>query len=180
MTRLFRRLAAVLTAVLAAAVGVAVVAPVTGVAHADGFSLPLPCERTIRIGDDRGYEGNIPTSGGFYLQTLFAFAVTSTGCNRGGTVSYQTVSGTAETSDYVSTSGTLTFTAGDASTKTIYVWVVRDGSPGSDEYFWVHLTWPSDGIVVDDSWGKGTIINDDYACVAPPDIPPDADWHCME
>lgn len=172
---------------LAAAIAIAVGLPVAitvGVAHADGYSTtppPLICERSIRIGNYQGYEGNIPQSGGFYFQTLFSFTVTSSGCNRGGTVAYHTTHLTTEPYDYSSTSGTLTFGAGDPASKTIYVWVTRDGSPGPDEYFWVGLGAPSAGIQIDDGLGLGTILNDDNECVAPPDLPPGyPDWHCME
>ncbi len=106
--------------------------------------------------------------------------LTSSGCNRGGTINYQTQHITTESFDYAATSGTLTFTAGEATSKIIYVWVTRDGSPGPDEYFSVRLTGPSTDIVVNDGWGLGTIVNDDESCVAPPDLPPGAEWQCME
>jgi len=176
VTRMFKRLAAA----IAAAVGLPV-ALAGGIAHADYSTLPpLVCERSISISDDRGYEGDIPTSGGFYFQTLFAFTVTSSGCNRAGTVAYQTQHFTTEPFDYTSTSGTLTFASGDATSKTVYVWVTRDGSPGPNEFFWVKLSAPSADITVNDGWGLGTILNDDDACVAPPDLPPGAEWQCME
>ncbi len=76
------------------------------------------------------------------------------------TVAYATADGTAvEDFDYIQTSGTLTFAAGET-TKTIPVPTIDDDEQESEEHFTVTLSRP-EGATLDDSSGQGTITDDD-------------------
>lgn len=78
-------------------------------------------------------------------------------------VNYATANGTATSgSDYVSTTGTLTFAPGVKS-QTLSVTINSDTSPEANETFFVNLT-PTAGIqavTISDAQGMGTIQNDD-------------------
>jgi Ca2+-binding RTX toxin-like protein len=79
-----------------------------------------------------------------------------------GTVSvhYATENGTATAGpDYVATSGTLTFQAGETS-KTVTVNVASDSLSEADETFNLHLSGAV-GAGISDAIGVGTILNDD-------------------
>jgi hypothetical protein len=76
------------------------------------------------------------------------------------TVDYAVVDGTAIAgSDYISTSGTLTFKPGDVS-KTITVLVIGDDVKEANETFSVHLSDPVNASLALDT-GIGTILDDD-------------------
>jgi muramidase (phage lysozyme) len=79
------------------------------------------------------------------------------------TVNYQTanVSATAG-SDYVATSGILTFVAGGSRTLTIPVTINGDTTAEADETFRINLTSPA-GAQLENTFGTGTILNDDGA-----------------
>lgn len=78
------------------------------------------------------------------------------------TVNYATASGTATAgSDFVSTSGTLTFAPGVTS-QTISVQVVGDVATESDETFVVNLT-NANGASIQDAQGQATITDNDNA-----------------
>jgi hypothetical protein len=80
----------------------------------------------------------------------------------GGTVqvSYATANGTASAgSDYSSTSGSLTFTAGQ-STRTVSVPVSEDSTPEANETFVLNLSAPV-GAILTDSQAQATILDDD-------------------
>lgn len=82
------------------------------------------------------------------------------------TVDYATSAGTAAAgTDYTTTSGTLTFNAGDTS-KNIDVPIVTDALDESDETFTVTLSNPSNTTIADSS-GTETIIDDDTTTVPP-------------
>ena len=77
------------------------------------------------------------------------------------TVEFQTADGTAEAgSDYTASTGTLTFTAGQA-TQTISVSTVDDEVEEETEAFTVTLSNPTGGAMLDDATGTGTITDDD-------------------
>ena len=80
------------------------------------------------------------------------------------TVDYATADGTAtEGSDYTSTSGTLTFDAGETS-KTVSVPVLDDTVEDSGETFTLTLSNPSGGEAqLGDASATGTIDNDEGA-----------------
>lgn len=169
MRTVIRRLAAV----LAVAIGIPV-----GLAGPAAPAQATICIRTLTVAGDRGYEGT-PGSGLAGLPTAFVFTVTSAGCATPSTVRYATQHGTTNAYDLYSSTGTLTFDAGDMSARSIVVWVRKDGSPGPNEAFSVRLSSPSGAIVADGS-ATGLIINDDVVCVPPPEVPPGADYHCAE
>jgi hypothetical protein len=95
--------------------------------------------------------------------TLFTFTVTlSTAYDQAVTMSFQTENGNATTSDkdYVAKSGTLTFAPGET-TKTITIVVNGDNKREADEYFYVGLFGNSSNSLFNNTWGVGTILNDD-------------------
>jgi serralysin len=99
-------------------------------------------------------EGNSSTSASFTV-SLSVPAATSQ------SVAYTTSNGTAQAgSDYVAASGTVTFAPGEMQ-KTVTVSIVGDTTQEADETFSVLLSAPSSGIVIVDSQGDGTIVNDD-------------------
>ena len=76
------------------------------------------------------------------------------------TVDYATADGSAAAgSDYVATSGPLTFTAG-ATTRNVTVTVNGDTLDELDETFFVNLSNPSNATISDDQ-GQGTVTDDD-------------------
>ena len=95
--------------------------------------------------------------------TLFTFTVTlSAAYDQPVTMSFQTVNGTATTSnnDYIVRSGTLTFAPGET-TKTITLEVKGDSKKEADETFYLDLFGLSSNALFTKSRGLGTILNDD-------------------
>jgi Calx-beta domain len=78
------------------------------------------------------------------------------------TVHYATQDGSAKVADndYVATSGTLTFAAGQTS-QTISVVIKGDRKTETDEYFNVVLSSVSSNAFIDNAYGWGTILDDD-------------------
>ena len=107
------------------------------------------------INDVSMLEGNSGT-------TAFTFTVSRNDATQAATVQYNTLPGTATAgSDYVSTSGALSFGVGELS-KTVTVQVVGDNNYEADETFRVRLSNPTGGsYVIIDNIGVGTIQNDD-------------------
>jgi titin len=88
------------------------------------------------------------------------------------TVDYQVVDGSATAgSDYtvLSTSGTMTFFNGGATTQRIRITIIGDVTNEPDETFFVNLSNATNATLADDQ-AVGTIINDDGA-VTPPNAP---------
>jgi hypothetical protein len=81
------------------------------------------------------------------------------------TVAYQTTDGTATTadSDYVATSGTLTFLAGSTGPQVISVAIIGDTKFENDETFTLNLTSPTNATLGTIPSATGTIQNDDTA-----------------
>src|SRR5581483_3512923 len=79
------------------------------------------------------------------------------------TVAYTTADGTATLADndYLATSGTLTFAAGQT-TQTITVPVVADSKVEGNETFFVNLS-NATGATISDAQGQATVNNDDVA-----------------
>ena len=75
-------------------------------------------------------------------------------------IDYATSNGSASSSDYTSTSGTLTFGINDE-TKTFDVQTTEDSDVENDETFTVTLSNLVDGDTIADSTGTGTIDDDD-------------------
>src|SRR5207249_9244485 len=77
------------------------------------------------------------------------------------TVNYSTADGSATAgSDYLATSGTLTFTPGGPLSQTITVPVLGDTLAESSEYFTVYLYNPA-GAFLARGTGYGTILDDE-------------------
>ena len=112
---------------------------------------------SISINDVSGLEGRVNKT------TLFTFTVTlSAAYDQAVTMSYQTVNGTATTSDgdYIATSGTLTFAPGET-TKTITIEVKGDNKREANEYFYLDMFGNSNNSQFTKYRGIGTILNDD-------------------
>jgi hypothetical protein len=109
---------------------------------------------TISISDAELTEGNSGTS-------QMIFTVTRSGDTSGpSSVDFTTVDGTAEAgSDYVASSGTLQFLAGETS-KTIAVTINGDTQIEPDESFSIELSNPTNATIGDGT-GVGTIRDDD-------------------
>ena len=116
----------------------------------DGTS-PPPTTPLLRIGDATVDEGGGPA----------VFTVTASAESSGTmTVDYTTAADSATAGgDYTSTSGTLTFSAGQR-TATIEVTVIDDSDEEQDETFKVNLS-NAQGATIEDAEGVGTIRNDD-------------------
>ncbi|MEA3008532.1 MAG: uncharacterized protein QOJ91_224 [Sphingomonadales bacterium] len=110
---------------------------------------------SVTISDVTQIEGDSGTS-------LFTFTVTRTGGTGAFTVDYATANGSATTADgdYVATSGTLSFAAGENS-KQIDITVNGDTNGEFAETFSVNLSNPTGFAVLADASGTGTITNDD-------------------
>jgi len=94
--------------------------------------------------------------------TNFVFTVSlSAGYDQTVTVHYSTANGAATAgSDYTTTSGTVTFLAGETS-HTVTVAVTGDRVPESDETFFVNLDNASSNASLADAQGVGTILDDE-------------------
>jgi len=115
----------------------------------DDFTLP-----SISINDVSVAEGNTGTTNAVFTVTL------SPASGQTVTLNYSTANGSATAgSDYVATSGTLTFNPGDT-TKTITVLVNGDTVVEANEDFFVNLSNVVNATIADGQ-GLGTIINDD-------------------
>ncbi len=122
---------------------------------------------SLTIGDVSLPEGDSGT-------TRFTFTVTlSAAVDSGVSIAYATSDGTAEDengdADYVSTSGTLTFTGTAGEEQVVIVDVNGDTHYEPDEQFYVELNNLSAAgrqVTIDDDQGVGEIINDD----GPPSI----------
>ncbi|QXW19640.1 autotransporter domain-containing protein [Comamonas aquatica] len=127
----------------------------TGAASAASNSVTwaLP---TLSINDVSNSEGNSGT-------TTFTFTVTlSAPSAQPVTVNYATANGTAQAgSDYVASSGTLTFSPGQI-TQMLSVTVYGDTDVEPDETFFVNLSDPS-FATLSKPQGVGIILNDDSA-----------------
>ncbi len=141
---------------------------VTGVANAvvvDGQGVgtivnddPLP---SLSIDDVTVVEGNTGTVNAVFTVTLSAVSGQTVSVN------YATADGTAtQPADYTSTSGTLTFTAGQTS-RTITVPVIGETVPEANETFFVNLSGATNATIADNQ-GLGTITNDDVPVTVSP------------
>jgi len=118
------------------------------------FTASLPSSAPqISIGDVAVTEGDIGT-------TLAQFDVTlSYGVDDVVTVDWDTADGTADTTDYASAFGTVTFSA-QQTAKTIDVPVYGDTEEETNEVFYVDLSNPTNAEI-DDGRGQCTITDDD-------------------
>jgi hypothetical protein len=126
---------------------------------ADGQSVGtiVDDEPRISINDVTKAEGSS------HKTTQFTFTVTlSAAYDQSVTVSFQTLNGTATTSngDYVASTGSLTFRPGETA-KTITIQVTGDSTKEADEYFYLDLLGNSSNSLLSKKRGIGTILNDD-------------------
>jgi hypothetical protein len=111
---------------------------------------------SISINDVSTTEGNSGTK-------VLTFTVTRSSGNAAFAVNYATANGTATAgSDYVATSGTLNFGA-NVNSQTISVTINGDTAFEGNETFFVNLSGATNGAIISDSQGQGTIVNDDAA-----------------
>ncbi len=109
----------------------------------------------LSIGDTKLVEGNDSVT-----EATFTVELTRGAGEGGVTVDFATRDGSATAGeDYRSTSGTLTFAAGQSSSR-ITVEVLGDILVEDDEIFFVELTHAV-GATIDDESGEGKILNDD-------------------
>jgi Calx-beta domain len=146
-----------------------------------GSDLGPTSAAVVRIGDD-GASGPLALSSNAYsvgeADGLVTISVVRSGGSAGGpvTVDYATSEGTATTgSDYVATSGTLTFGPGEAS-KGFTVPVTSDSAHEGDETFQVTLSNAGGGANIGSPAGATvTITNDDAASTGPGTTPSASD-----
>ncbi|WP_037299244.1 Calx-beta domain-containing protein [Runella limosa] len=126
------------------------------ISDAQGLGTINDDDLQFSINDVTANEGNSGT-------TNFTFTVHRTSTATAETINYATADNTATTADndYTSTSGTLTFAAGEAD-KTVTVAVNGDNKVEPNESFFVNLSAPSNGAI-SDGQGQGTITNEDFA-----------------
>jgi hypothetical protein len=131
-----------------------------------GSDLANNSASVIHIGDD-GASGPVQFSASSYSVNEAAGTVTITVTRSGGslggpvTVDYTTSPGTASSgSDYVDTSGTLTFGAGEA-TKTFELPIVDDSTYEGDETIAVTLSNPGGGTQLGSPASASVSISDD-------------------
>jgi hypothetical protein len=116
---------------------------------------PPPCP--IQAGNARAREGHSGTTSMTFPVTIADGYVP----NETVTVGYVTANGTAlAVSDYIPTSGTITFLAGQTA-KSVTVQVVGDTVRERDETLFLNLINASANAVIVDAQGQGTILNDD-------------------
>src|SRR5438128_360790 len=108
----------------------------------------------LSINDVSLFEGNTGTTNAVFNVVL------SGPSGQTVTVDYATANGTALSgSDFISASGTLTFSAG-VTTQTVTVFVKGDTQIEADETFFVILSNPTNATLLN-ATGQGTIRNDD-------------------
>jgi hypothetical protein len=148
----------------------------TAVEPDETFSVKLSNPQLATVGDDTG-QGTVQNDDAGTLQFSAAaysvgeggasvtLNVTRTGATGGAaSVSYATSDGTAAaSSDYTANSGTLNWSAGDSSAKTITVSVANDNVYESDETFNVTLSSPAGATLGTPSSATVTISEDDAA-----------------
>ena len=123
-----------------------------------GVTVGVP---TVRIASASAPEGNAGTS-------TLALDVTRTETSTAFTVAYAVTGGTANSADYTLASGTLTFTAGGATSQPINITVNGDTDSEPDETVVVtlsNLVNTTGDTILGTAAGTATIVNDDV--VAP-------------
>jgi hypothetical protein len=109
----------------------------------------------VSINSASAKEGNSGTTAMVFTVSLSDFPLSTV------TAVYSTANGTAIAgTDYLPTSGTLTFGLGQIS-QTVTVLVLGDTVAEPNETFFVNITSVSDNAYIGDGQGQGTILNDD-------------------
>ena len=125
---------------------------------------PAASGRRINIGNASVEEGH---AGQRALRLNVSLSSPS---NTQTTVKYATSNGTADSSDYLATSGTVTIPAGSTSAA-VSVAIRGDSSIEPNETFTVVLTSPTGNATLGRTTGTGTIVNDTLAYPgAPPNL----------
>jgi uncharacterized delta-60 repeat protein len=129
-------------------------------------SVPANFVAAVRFDDDASYPGRIGLTNTMEsvveeTATSVTYTVRRTGGKTGDvSVDYATVAGSAQPgSDFVATSGTLTWNDGDADDKTIEIELTDDPDPEAHESFLLSLTSPTGGAVLAASEATTVIRN---------------------
>jgi len=136
--------------------------PQSGVEY--GIPLPIAVDiaavtSTISVSDASVSEGYLSGSTMTFTVSLSAASASPVSVN------YATLNGTALAgTDYTTTTGTLTFAAGET-VKLLTVPVLGDATSEPNETFTLDLTSPS-GATILDGTGTGTILNDDGSTIS--------------
>jgi hypothetical protein len=120
---------------------------------AQTFTVTIQPKPSLSIADASVVEGDSGTTPMVFIVTLSAASASPV------TVGYATLNGTASSRDYGSTSGTLTFAAGETS-KTVTVLVFGDTSKENKETLSVRLSNPINATITRVS-AIGTIVDDE-------------------
>jgi hypothetical protein len=116
-----------------------------------------PAPSSLAINDVTVTEGNSGTLTAIFTVTRSGEDLTGT-----VTVNYSTANGGALAgSDYVASSGTLTFGPGETA-KTVAIQIIGDLTDEYDQGFYVNLSGASNAVIADGQ-GVGTILDDDDA-----------------
>lgn len=115
----------------------------------------------LSIGDVTQSEGDAGT-------TNYTFTITRSDDTTGSVgVTWTLASGTTDNSDFTTTpqTGTVNFASGQT-TRTVTITVAGDTQIEGDETFFVNLSNPTNGAIITDGQGQGTITNDDVPPIA--------------
>lgn len=127
-------------------------------AYQDPFGAPTPAAPSVTVNDVTGNEAD-----GFVTFTL----TRSGNLAAASSVNFATANGNATAgSDYVATSGTLSFAAGQA-TATVRVQILNDTVVEGNETLLLNLSGGSN-LTIADNQGAATIVSDDVAPPTPP------------
>jgi len=141
-----------------------------------GAALVAPTTATINIADNdpAPVPGSLRFAASSYTVAEAVGSATLTVNRVGGTdgnitVNYVTLNGSATSgSDYTAQSGTLTWTAGDATSRSILVPIIDDTQVESTQSFSVNLNAPSGGATVSTPSTATVSITDNDTVVSPP------------
>ena len=131
-----------------------------------GAQAPPP---SISINDVSANEGNSGTTTFTFTARIDNYPATG---NPTFMVNYMTANGSATAgtcaggADYVARSGQVTFNRSNQ-TRPIEITVCGDMTVEANELFFVNLSNPTNGAVITDGQGTGTIVNDDTPVVRP-------------
>ena len=139
-------------------------------------------ETIINTGDDLDSEATSVTDNFFFIQdvttnegnsgtTNYSFVISRTNTTDPSSVVVQSADNTAVAgSDYTALPPTtINFAANGPVTQTIIVAVSGDGTVELDESFFLNLSNPTNGVILD-SQAIGTIVNDDSAAITIADV----------
>jgi uncharacterized delta-60 repeat protein len=139
-----------------------------GVQLNTALSLLHPYGSVTIVDNDGGYPGEIAVeSDGSDSETDGAAGgpisfVRAFGSNGAVSVRYEVTSGTATAgTDFLATSGTVNWAAGDTSTKQIFVEIVNDTAPEPNETYLVTISDPTGGAVLANTQTTQTIYDND-------------------